>query len=158
MIYIFHLIQIWIRLKKLDFHGKWQNLSLINLFQHLLSAEIYLNEKLNLYWNICEKFPNQCKEQTNSNVSSNIFLLCKASSWIWWLSLYEKYIRLSNVYNSLQIYVCFLRLENLVYQNNLFIIILQSNLFKRPPLQDEHLSKMANAESAQANSHTIITV
>ena len=34
-------------------------ISLTNLFQHLLSAEIYLNEKLNF----SEKFPNQCKEQ-----------------------------------------------------------------------------------------------
>ena len=34
-------------------------ISLTNLFQHLFSAEIYLNEKLNF----SEKFPNQCKEQ-----------------------------------------------------------------------------------------------
>ena len=27
-------------------------ISLTNLFQHLLSAEIYLNEKLNLYYHI----------------------------------------------------------------------------------------------------------
>ena len=35
---------------------------------------------------------------------------------------------------------------------------LQSNLLKQPHLQDNHLSKMTNAESAQANSHTIIPV
>ena len=45
-------------------------ISLKNLFQHLLSAEIYLSEK----------FPNQWKEQTNSKVPSNILPLYKASS------------------------------------------------------------------------------
>ena len=35
---------------------------------------------------------------------------------------------------------------------------IQSNLFKGPPLSDNHLSKMTNTESAQANSHIIITV
>ena len=55
-------------------------ISLTNLFQHLLTAEIYLNEKLNLYFT----YPNQCKEQTNSN------LFPIASSRIWWFSLSEK--------------------------------------------------------------------
>ena len=32
-----------------------------------------------------------------------------------------------NLYDSLQIYVCFIRLENLVYQNNPFIIVYSIN-------------------------------
>ena len=36
--------------------------------------------------------------------------------------------------------------------------VLHSNLPKQPPLQDDHLSKSTNAESAQANSYTIIIV
>ena len=36
--YIFYLIQIWIRLKKLYFLGNDRIISLTNLFQHLLSA------------------------------------------------------------------------------------------------------------------------
>ena len=33
-----------------------------------------------------------------------------------------------------------------------------SNLFKRPPLEDNHSSKATNSESAQANPHTIISL
>ena len=69
-----------------------------------------------------EKFPNQCKEQAKSKVSANILLSYKASTWTWWLSLREKWIRLSNLCDSLQVYVYFIRLENLVYQNNPFLI------------------------------------
>ena len=36
--------------------------------------------------------------------------------------------------------------------------LVQPNLFKRPPLLDDHLSKMTSAESTQSNSHKIITV
>ena len=43
------------------------------------------------------------------------------------------------------------------YKNNK-LKIKQSNLFKRPPLQDDHSSKMTNTESTQADSHTIVTV
>ena len=54
---------------------------LTNLFQHSLPAEIYLNEKLNLYFSLfSEKCPNQCKEQTNSKVPSNTLPLYMASS------------------------------------------------------------------------------
>ena len=35
-------------------------------------------------------------------------------------------------------------------------MLMQSNLFSRPPLEDDDSPKMANAESAQANSHTIV--
>ena len=37
-------------------------------------------------------------------------------------------------------------------------MMLQSNLFKQPPLEDNHSSKSTNAESAQANFHAIVTV
>ena len=33
----------------------------------------------------------------------------------------------------------------------------KTNLFKRPPLQDNNSSKTPNAESAQADSYTIVT-
>ena len=49
-------------------------ISLKNLLQHLLSGEI-LNEKLNYMTKFSEKFPNQCKEQSNSKVPSNILPL-----------------------------------------------------------------------------------
>ena len=42
-----------------------------------------------------EKFPNQCKEQTNNKVSSNILPLYKTSSWIWQSSLCKKQIMLT---------------------------------------------------------------
>ena len=50
-----HSIQIWIRLKKLYLHGKWQNhfIWMINW--------IYITI-------FSEKFQNQCKEQTNNKV------------------------------------------------------------------------------------------
>ena len=34
---------------------------------------------------------------------------------------------------------------------------IQTNLFQRPPLQDDNSSKTPNAESAQADSYTIVT-
>ena len=46
------LIQIWIMLKKYIFMENDKTISLTKLFQQLLSAEIYLNEKLNLYYHI----------------------------------------------------------------------------------------------------------
>ena len=55
---------------------------LTNLFQHLLSAEILSECKIEFILPyLKEKFPHQCKEQTNSKVSSNILPLYKASSW-----------------------------------------------------------------------------
>ena len=88
---ICHLIQIWIRSKELHFHGKWQS----HFTQKSVSAFIFCK---NFIWmknwiNITiysGKFPNQCKEQTNSKVPSNILSLCKASFWIWLLSICEK--------------------------------------------------------------------
>ena len=71
---------------------------------------------------LSEKFSNQCKEQTNSKMPSNIFLLYKASSWIWWLSCVKNKLG-SQIYSLDYKYnVCFIKLENLVYQNNPFII------------------------------------
>ena len=53
---------------------------------------------------------------------SNIFALYKASSWLWWLSLYKNKVG-SQIYSSVYKFnVCFIRLENLAYQNNPFII------------------------------------
>ena len=37
-------------------------------------------------------------------------------------------------------------------------MLIQSNLFNWPPLEDDDSPKMTNAESPQANSHTIVTV
>ena len=50
-----------------------------NLFQHLLSAEILSEGQIEfiLYTIFSEKFPNQCKEQSNSKVPSNILPLYK---------------------------------------------------------------------------------
>ena len=45
-------------------------ISLLNLFQHLLSAEILSKWKIEFIYR--EKFPNQCKEQISSKVPSNI--------------------------------------------------------------------------------------
>ena len=128
---IYHLIQIWIRLKKLYFHGKWHS-----HFTHKSVSAFIICRNLSqwknkfIFYIFNEKFPNQCKEQTNRKVPfSTILPLHKASFWIWWLCLCEKQIsRLSNLYNSLQSYVCFTRLENLVYQNNPFIIIYNSTI------------------------------
>ena len=42
--------------------------------------KFYLNEKLNLHTIFNEKVPNQCKEETNSKLPSNILSFYKASS------------------------------------------------------------------------------
>ena len=97
-------------------------------FHSQICFNIYYQQNfyLNKYWTYLtifnEKFPNHCKEEINSTVSSNILPLYKASSWIWQLSLCENNLE-SQIY--LLVYklnVCFIRLENLVYWNNLFII------------------------------------
>ena len=36
--------------------------------------------------------------------------------------------------------------------------MLQPNRVKQPPLQDDNSSKTTNAESIQANNHTVITL
>ena len=69
---ICYLIQIWIRLKKLYFHGKWQN----QFTQKSVSIFIICRNSIWMKnWiyitTFSEKFPNQCKEQTNSKVPSN---------------------------------------------------------------------------------------
>ena len=48
-------------------------ISLLNLFQHLLSAEILSKWKIEFIYR--EKFPNQCKERISSKVPSNILPL-----------------------------------------------------------------------------------
>ena len=48
-------------------------ISLPNLFQHLLSAEILSKWKIEFIYR--EKFPNQCKERISSKVPSNILPL-----------------------------------------------------------------------------------
>ena len=61
---ICHLIQIWIRLKKLYFHGKWQN-----HFTHKSVSTFIICRNLSewkiefIFYIISEKFSNQCKEQ-----------------------------------------------------------------------------------------------
>ena len=82
----YHLIQITIMLKKLYFHRKWQSHLTCKSFSIFIiySKFIWMRN-----W-ICIKFPNQCKEQTNSKVPSNILPLYKALSWIWWLNVKNK--------------------------------------------------------------------
>ena len=70
---ICHSIQIWIRLKKLYFHGKWQN-----HFTHksASTSTICRNFIWMKNWNyitiFSAKFQNQCKEQINDKKPSNI--------------------------------------------------------------------------------------
>ena len=91
-------------------------------FNIYYQQNFYLNKNWTYLTIFNEKFPNHCKEEINSTVSSNILPLYKASSWIWQLSLCENNFE-SQIY--LLVYklnVYFIRLENLVYWNNLFII------------------------------------
>ena len=81
-----HLIQITIMLKKLYFHRKWQN----HLTRKSVSIFIIYSKFIWMRNWICIKFPNQCKEQNNSKVPSNILPLYKALSWIWWLNVKNK--------------------------------------------------------------------
>ena len=85
---ICHSIQIWIRLKKLYFHGKWQNHFTHRYFSTFTICRNFIWMKNSIYITIfIEKFPNQCKEKTNNKVPSNILILYKASSRIWQLSI-----------------------------------------------------------------------
>ena len=68
-----------------------------------------------------EKFTNQCMEQTNCKVSSKHYTRPYRE--------YSGYVNVKNKWRSQIFYslvykfnVCFIRLENLVYQNKLFII------------------------------------
>ena len=108
------------RLKKLYFHGKWQNHFTLKSVSTFIISRIFIWIKIELILPYLMR--NHCKEEINSTVSSNILPLYKASSWIWQLSLCENNLE-SQIY--LLVYklnVCFIRLENLVYWNNLFII------------------------------------
>ena len=120
------LIQTWIRLKKLYIHGKWQNQFTHKFLSILIICRNFIWMKNRIYiTTFSEKFPNQWKKQTNSKVAFNILPLYNASSWIWWLAKSAQNKLVSQTY-LLQIYykfnVCFIRSENLVYQNNPFII------------------------------------
>ena len=64
-----------------------------------------------------QKFPNQWKKQTNSEVPPTIPALYKASSWKRWLNLCEKQSRLSISFVKFT-NLMFVLLENLIYQNN----------------------------------------
>ena len=71
-----------LRSKSYIFMERDKIISFTNLVQHLLFAEILSELKIEF---ICitifsEKFPNQCKEQTNNKVPSKILPLYKASS------------------------------------------------------------------------------
>ena len=68
-----------------------KTISLTNLFQHLLSAQnfIWIKNWINITI-FSEKFLNQCKEQANEKVVSNMLPLYKISSWIWQLSHCKK--------------------------------------------------------------------
>ena len=71
---ICYVIQFWIRLKKLYFHRKWQNqfthksVSILIIFRNSMWMKnwIYITT-------FSKKFPNKCKEQTNSKGPSNFF-------------------------------------------------------------------------------------
>ena len=87
-------------------------ISVTNLFQHLSSA-------------------NQCKKQAKSKVPSKI------------LSLYNFFYaknKLGSQIYTIQIYVCFIRLENLVYENNL-IVITDSNTIGQSSTQHAKLNQ-----------------
>ena len=63
-------------LKNYIFIGNDKTISITNFVQDLLSAEILSEWKIEFILPFfSEKFPNQCKEQTNSKVHSNIFPL-----------------------------------------------------------------------------------
>ena len=49
--------------------------SLTYLFQNLLSAEILSERKIEFILPYLQNFPNQCKEQTDNKVPSNILPL-----------------------------------------------------------------------------------
>ena len=65
---------------------------------------------------LSEKFANQCMEQTNSKVPSKHFTIMQGLITNMAVSLWNFYSLVCK-FN-----VCFIRLENLVYQNNPFII------------------------------------
>ena len=91
--FIWHLIQVWIRFKKLYFHGKWQNCFTHKYLSTFIICRNFIWIKKRIYITIfSEKFLNQCKEHTNSKVPSNILslLLYMPLSWIWRLSLCYK--------------------------------------------------------------------
>ena len=98
-------------------------ISLTNLFQHLVSAEILSEWKIEFILPyLVRNFQISAWNKLTAKCLLNILPLYKALSWIWQLSLCKKlgsHIFYSLVY---KFNVCFIRLENLVYQNNPFII------------------------------------
>ena len=97
--------------QKKKFKGLFEKKS--TLSENFGGGDLFPTPKVGTYapyllWRVCitifsEKFPNQCRKQTNSKASSNILPLYKTSSWIWRLNLCEKQIRLSKVFFGLQI-------------------------------------------------------
>ena len=72
-----YLIQIWIRLKKLYFHGKWQN----QFTQKSVSIFIICRNSIWMKnWiyitTFNGKFPNQCKEQTAKYLLTSPIIQC----------------------------------------------------------------------------------
>ena len=91
-------------------------------FNVYISVAIYVNEKLKNVKNILSylvwNFQTSARNKLIAKCLLNIVPLYKASN----------QIRLANLYDSLQFYVCFLREENLVYQNNPFIITYSNDI------------------------------
>ena len=80
---ICHSVQIWIRLKKLVFLGIITKSLHSQICCNIYYLQKFIWTKNWFYLTIfSEKFSNQCEEQTNIKVPSNILPLCKASTWI----------------------------------------------------------------------------
>ena len=89
-----------------------------------------------------EKVLNQCKEQTKSKVTSGLPLY-KASSWLSRLSLCKKSKVGSQIYSLVYKFnVCFIRLENLVYQNNSFIIYIRQSSIQHATVNQLNIRRL----------------
>ena len=62
------------------------------------------------------------------------------------------------LYTLTTILFSYVNLRNILALDKQLNFNVQSNLFKRPHQQEDHSSKMTNAESAQPNSHPIVAV
>ena len=62
------------------------------------------------------------------------------------------------LYTLTTILFSYVNLRNILALDKQLNFNVQSNLFKRPHQQEDHSSKMTNAESTQANSHPIVAV
>ena len=117
---ICHSIQIWISLKKLCFHRKWQNHFTQKSVSILAICRNFIWMKNWIYISLFSaKFPSQCKEQTNSKVPSKHSLNTQGLIWVYLKNKLDSQVFYFLVY---KFNVCFISLENLVYQNNPFIV------------------------------------